>query len=310
MKEKAVCLQLQVAKVILVSMFGTTHVWTHLLKKMKFGRAFILLQLMCVTILYCKGCPPKARRVVEKCVFIVSTGRSGSSALQDALNQLPAVHIRGENGGIIPQLHGLHNHITAFSFPPSAHPPDSIKMYLKNIENGARPSWYNGFAPDAADRAVQSAFSELYEIPGYTVGFKEIRYALKYPVIKMFKHRDPYSIRAIQHTYDMNVSTYRALSDQLGFLKKLCTTPKIIINMRRNVTATHQSNFWRKADISVLASMTDMFLNYAASHPETMLVYFEDMFNPVTNQTLADTLKRFLQVDESSAMTFARVGPG
>lgn len=43
----------------------------------------------------------------DKCLFIISTGRSGSTAVLDAVNQVEGVFVSGENAGLFQQIESM-----------------------------------------------------------------------------------------------------------------------------------------------------------------------------------------------------------
>lgn len=100
-------------------------------------------------------------------VTVVTYGRTGSTALQAALNALPGVVVRGENYGA---LRGLHDYVQALTETADRH-------------HAGRPShpWFGSarLDPDAVLRGLRDHVVELLLRPprGTTwAGFKEVRY--------------------------------------------------------------------------------------------------------------------------------------
>lgn len=100
-------------------------------------------------------------------VTVVTYGRTGSTALQAALNALPGVVVRGENYGA---LRGLHDYVQAIAETADRH-------------HAGRPShpWFGSarLDPDAVLRGLRDHVVELLLRPprGTTwAGFKEVRY--------------------------------------------------------------------------------------------------------------------------------------
>jgi hypothetical protein len=102
-------------------------------------------------------------------LFIVTYGRSGSTALQNVLNCLPGYCIRGENGGAFNHLVGFR---TAISWAKSENPEDA---------SSPSDPWYG-----LTDISLQSIDDKIVSLLGSEVlrsplgtevtGFKEIRY--------------------------------------------------------------------------------------------------------------------------------------
>ena len=118
---------------------------------------------------------------LEKTVFIVTYGRSGSTLLQSLLNGLPGALIRGENENLLAPL--------ARAWDILRHSEQGARMREKIAEKG-RPSartdpWfgYEDVTADAMGAALTQAFVDIVLRPApdtRIAGFKEIRW-----------HRDP-----------------------------------------------------------------------------------------------------------------------
>ena len=113
-------------------------------------------------------------------MFIVSPGRSGSTALLDAMNQMEKVYIRGENAGMMKFLFNLH--YVAKRLSSETHYKDvaeELQRYEEYVVTHHKPDWYNEFNPAASLCATRSYFRHLFgydDFKDYIVGFKEIRF--------------------------------------------------------------------------------------------------------------------------------------
>ena len=122
-----------------------------------------------------ESCPRHPR-----CLFIVSPGRSGSTALLDAMNQMEKVYIRGENAGMMKFLFNLH--YVAKRLSSETHYKDvaeELQRYEEYVVTHHKPDWYNEFNPAASLCATRSYFRHLFgydDFKDYIVGFKEIRF--------------------------------------------------------------------------------------------------------------------------------------
>lgn len=103
-------------------------------------------------------------------IFIITYGRSGSTALQNALNASPRYCIRGENGGALNHL------VKAWSI---------VGVNSANMKS-VQPThpWYGIHLADADEfgRHLADAFvqSVLKPVEGSIMGFKDIRYTTEH----------------------------------------------------------------------------------------------------------------------------------
>ena len=97
----------------------------------------------------------------------------------------------------------------------------------------------------------------------------------------------------------------------MEFLQGLCNDSKVILNLRRNVTAASQSAWFANVSgiVARLNENAAWFHRFAAAHPHsTFLLWFEDMVDPAANETVARTLASFVGAQwPSSGATFGRL---
>lgn len=102
-------------------------------------------------------------------LFVASVGRTGSTLVQGALNAVPGVVIRGENGGVMLDLFRLHR--------KSLHHRDRIGRARELLEV-THPWWgMDGYPEDLALREFRHLATDLLLRPEpdvHTVGNKEI----------------------------------------------------------------------------------------------------------------------------------------
>lgn len=248
----------------------------------------------------------------DMCTFIVSVGRSGSTALQDALNQLPNVYIRGENNNMLRMLYNieqvsLQNSKKYPRLGDAVGPMSEKKEYEQHVLAGNKPAWYSLFQAGAASCASSSYFKHLYGYGGfhsYNVGFKEIRHADGLGMLLKLENQRPW----IFPRYGAIV--YKTYDSYLDWMRGLCQNSKIIFNMRREYDYTRGQGFYvGKGDI--LKRNIEWMHRYRKAHRSSChLVYYEDMFDPKTNATVLKNVAAFLGIknnDVPLGATFARV---
>lgn len=248
----------------------------------------------------------------EKCTFIVSVGRAGSTALQDALNQLPNVYIRGENNNMLRMLYNIEQVALQNSkkYPKIGDhlgPLSEKKEYELHVLGGNKPAWYNVFQPGAAACASSSYFKHLYGYGGfhsYTVGFKEIRHADGLGTLFKLAAQPPW----IFPRYSGIV--YKTYDAYLDWMRSLCQHSKIIFNMRREYNYTRGQGFYvGRGD--VLKRNIEWMHRYRKAHRRSShIVYYEDMFDPTKNVTILKDLATFIGIKKDDiplGTTFARV---
>ena len=143
-------------------------------------------------------------------VTVVTYGRTGSTALQSALNALPGVLVRGENYG---SFRGLHDYVQALAETADRH-------------SAGRPShpWF-GSARLEATTVVESLREHVLATvlrpsrDTQWIGFKEVRY-------------EP-----------GHFATYDELLEYLLFLDKLLPGIRYLVNVR-DADAAARSGWW------------------------------------------------------------------
>ena len=249
----------------------------------------------------------------DACVFVISVGRSGSTALQDCLNQLPNVYIRGENHNMLAMLYNLEQVSLQHSkkFPKrgdSVGPLYEKKEYEAHVLEGNKPAWYSMFQPGVASCATSSFFKKLYgygEFHSYIVGFKEIRYADRLATLLKLENQRPW----IFPVYN-NGSIYKTYDAYLDWTRGLCKNSKIVFNMRREYDFTRGQGFYVGKG-SILKRTIEWMQRYQKSHKSVShTIYYEDMFDSGKNTTVLENLAAFIGIkkgDIPKGVTFARV---
>ncbi len=101
-------------------------------------------------------------------IFLVSYGRSGSTVLQNLLNMIPGFCIRGENGGVLPEL------VEAIRRLEESKDSRPSKRDQRDPWFGIRESDPGAFRNALADAFVRTVLAPPPDCRA--TGFKEIRY--------------------------------------------------------------------------------------------------------------------------------------
>ncbi|WP_374764426.1 Stf0 family sulfotransferase [Yunchengibacter salinarum] len=184
---------------------------------------------------------------VDKTVFIVTYGRSGSTLLQAVLQTLPGACIRGENNNLLLPL------FRAWKRAARGHGRHAAG------DTGPASPWYgmDGFDPDAFGASLVDGFVRTVLRPaGGTriLGFKEVRYH--------------------------EVHGQAEFDAFLDFIRRFFPGAHILFNSRRGADVA-RSAFWQKedpADVEEWVAKWDgWYRDYAAAHPgATSHVQYED----------------------------------
>lgn len=248
-----------------------------------------------------------------KCVFVVSVGRSGSTALQDALNQMPNVYIRGENQNMLQFLYNLEQ-IALQNSRKYPKKDDHVGAAFEKAEyeafvlRGNKPAWYSMFQANAAECAKSSYFRELYgygNFRSYIVGFKEIRHAANLPSMLKLESERPWTFPKYR-----NGSIYETYERYLDWMRGLCMDSKIIFNMRREYNYSKGQGFYIGKGDTLKRNIEWMRRYQRAHRDKTHVVYYEDMFDKSKNSTIVEQLASFIGVKNDAVLkrvTFARV---
>ncbi|KAG2441801.1 hypothetical protein HXX76_003412 [Chlamydomonas incerta] len=261
----------------------------------------------------------------SRCVVVLGTGRSGSSSLVDALNQLPHFFVRMEQEGAywylylawrlleIAYSHSLDfieavRPVEARSGPAAAAHLSyrSAKAIYEQFAVTKKMPWFNDLHPVRMREAVRAFYTITYGYhgPGVVSGFKELRFVRG---------------RAFSSEY----STYKDFADFMGFLQLLCADVKVLLNSRassslednykldsmlsRNGVFRAYSNETFARD---LAATHEWFDTYAKEHPDhAFRVIMEDMYDAERNRTLMRDMLTFLgeQPDAHPHVVFNRM---
>jgi len=188
----------------------------------------------------------------DKIVLICATGRSGSTTMQRLINTIPNSNICGENYGAINSLLEFYRRLktTTKDYVPGHLKPATFEDILsKNV----KPSWYNSYNLNQMVKMIQILIINMFKSSESTNvwGFKEIR-------------------------YDSGNINY--ITD----FKELFPQTKIIIQVRRNLTAQSNSGWFKgnKMAFNYLHKNTKELIDFGLKNKEwCYLTSFEQMFD-------------------------------
>jgi len=166
---------------------------------------------------WCPGCTDPVL-CSRRFLFIVATGRSGSTTVMNMVNQIPGVYVSGENNMILRSLSDFNKGVDSWrnSFNAS---------FAKRIKSGHLGSWGH------ARINKTNVYSDLQSLIWHTFappanmsgdievrGFKEIRWS----------------------------------PEHLSFLAQVCPCSRFILNFRNDLQAQHKSAFQKSKSIDEL----------------------------------------------------------
>nr|ADI46940.1 MTM0775 [Volvox carteri f. nagariensis] len=243
-----------------------------------------------------------------KCVFILATGQSGSTVLMDALNQLPHYLIRGEQYAAFwnvyesfmnfrwttnePSNQGLFNW-TAYKYAPLS----TIKgLYNREAPHVELP-WFNEFPQERIFVAARSYYAALYGFYGgnFVSGFKDSRFVCG----KSFSRG----------------RCSELFGGFMHFLQTICLDVKVLLNTRASSSLASNRKLYAMSrdqseedflrDLNETHSLYDSYLSQNSDH--AFRVFYEDLYNPSRNTTLAKRLLEFLGEESSTPIRFTRM---
>ncbi|KAG2492901.1 hypothetical protein HYH03_008815 [Edaphochlamys debaryana] len=265
--------------------------------------------------------------VPRRCVVVLGTGRSGSTGLVDAVNQLPGYFVEGEQEGAfyylylawrllgmaythsedyIKYVHKMDTRGGAEGQRLASHLPlEEVRALYFDTSERKKVPWFNDLHPARMTEAVRAFFAATYGYHGPDVvsGFKEVRFVRG---------------RAFPAS-----ATYKDFVGFMAFTRNLCADTKILLNSRRDSTLESNAKLWamlsRNKVVSSdeetftadLAATHEWYDEYARRNPHHALrVIMEDMYDVEKNATLARKLVAFLGEDpeaEGRHVSFARL---
>lgn len=179
-------------------------------------------------------------------LFVVTYGRSGSTLLQNMLNALPGVTLRGENNNLLAPLVAGWQGLRQF------YPEQLARMKIAgSLPSGPHQPWfgYENITSDAYGREMAVGFLRgvLCPPPGtHTIGFKEIRW-----------HEDP-----------------ELFLPMLEFLHQYFPGARFVFNTRDHGEVC-RSGWWKNMDPDLVrAELTRaeaLYDQWQAAHPDCSL---------------------------------------
>ena len=183
---------------------------------------------------------------IEKTIFIVTYGRSGSTLLQNMINALPGHCLRGENNNLLAPLVRAWQELRQF------YPEQLERMKTAGpLPSGPHQPWF-GYEAIKADQLGQELAETFLrqvlrpEADTRVIGFKEIRW-----------HEDP-----------------ELFGPMLEFLQRYMPSAHFIFNTRDHEDV-RLSGWWRNMNRAVVIGQLEcaetLYADWQAAHPQTSL---------------------------------------
>lgn len=176
---------------------------------------------------------------LEKSVFIVTYGRSGSTLVQNMLNSLPGALVRGENDNLLAPL------VRAWEIVRSSEQIARMRRSGKVTQPSDPWFGYEGVTPERLGQALARSFAETVLRPApdtRITGFKEIRW-----------HREPDLFAAM-----------------IEFLHLHFPGARVVFNFREHA-AVMRSGWWSRMDPAVVRGELEraeaLYVDYVDRHP-------------------------------------------
>ncbi|MEP1328083.1 sulfotransferase [Pseudophaeobacter sp.] len=183
---------------------------------------------------------------IEKSVFVVTYGRSGSTVLQNMLNALPGHILRGENAGLLAPL------VRAWQDLRQFYPEQVARMQTAGpLPSGPHQPWfgYEAIEVDQLGQELADVFLRQVlrpEADTRVIGFKEIRW-----------HEDP----------DLFVP-------MLEFLQRYMPNARFIFNTRDH-EEVRVSGWWRNMKRALVLEQLEtaeaLYADWQVAHPDSFL---------------------------------------
>eukprot|EP00924_Labyrinthula_sp_SR-Ha-C_P015000 snap_masked-scaffold_9-processed-gene-4.38-mRNA-1 protein AED:1.00 eAED:1.00 QI:0/0/0/0/1/1/2/0/284 len=173
-------------------------------------------------------------------VFILATGRSGSTTILNMLNLLPGVYLSGETGRSIEMFRNL---------PYFSH--NSFSQHLQGYHLLLHGPYKHGEINENNLKCIIQEF--FFETRGtYTLMKKD-------PII--FSGFKEISLKGPQ---------------SFNFIQSVFPCARFVINYRKNVTQQHESYFQKNKDLKCLIEETEELLHYWKNKENAVLLPLED----------------------------------
>jgi len=227
-------------------------------------------------------------------LFLIGTGRSGTTLIQRVINTFPNTMIWGEHAGFLQQLSELYYFLNdnpslhEFSYMDSI--PEEKKFDLSSYNNSkVWQAWINWFRPEdlkAKFREILESFFCPSEFEKLSIwGFKEIRYGPDDRVLAFLADIYPdahflFITRDSLNAVESQITTFHKGKSRFTKIKRLIQLP-IIIKVANN---------WKKQNA--------FYLKLSQKYPDTHhLIRYEDASADLT--LLNPVLKNFnLEIGE------------
>lgn len=211
---------------------------------------------------------------MERPVFVLSSGRCGSTLLQRLLNSNPRFAIAGEHGGFLRALSASYfNAVRLEAFQKNVvQRPNSRKRFAKNIRAADQMvAWENFFGEAEFQEAYRDFVRTLFCFdPALRWGFKEIGYGVRDEVAEMLRalFAEARFIVLLRHPVDVVISKATAFPRPRRLAQATLDGDSDKAARFRALLGDYAKNWGR---------LYEHLLTFAAADPHSFVVRYEDL---------------------------------
>ena len=175
-------------------------------------------------------------------LFLIGSGRSGTTLIQRVINTLPNTMIWGEHGGFLKQISELYyflkddSSMHEYSYNQNVDVDNKFDLEAYN-DSKIWQAWINWFRPEDLDDIFRDFIERIFCPEKFTNlkiwGFKEIRYGADDRVISLLAHLYPnanfiFITRDSLNAIESQMTTFFKGKSKYTRLKRLINLPRLL----------------------------------------------------------------------------------